>query len=142
MQVYGSNRQEVTKTATKPVINSATVTSKTIEQAILSINTTSSVAIAKYRVVDNANGIDWFVSSLNPTEYVIAHLKDNTSYTLSLYAYDIDGNKIHVRAREELAIAFQHELDHLNGILFVDRANKTNPKHIPDNSKPIQFKEN
>lgn len=92
MQVYGSNRQEVTKTATKPVINSATVTSKTIEQAILSINTTSSVAIAKYRVVDNANGIDWFVSSLNPAEYVIAHLKDNTPYTLSLYAYDIDGN--------------------------------------------------
>ena len=101
MQVYGSNRQEVTKTATKPVINSATVTSKTIEQAILSINTTSSVAIAKYRVVDNANGIDWFVSSLNPTEYVIAHLKDNTSYTLSLYAYDIDGNISDVFTMEE-----------------------------------------
>ena len=101
MQVYGSKRQEVTKTATKPVINSATVTSKTIEQAILSINTTSSVAIAKYRVVDNANGIDWFVSSLNPTEYVIAHLKDNTSYTLSLYAYDIDGNISDVFTMEE-----------------------------------------
>ena len=101
MQVYGSNRQEVTKTATKPVINSATVTSKTIEQAILSINTTSSVAIAKYRVVDNANGIDWFVSSLNPAEYVIAHLKDNTSYTLSLYAYDIDGNISDVFTMEE-----------------------------------------
>ena len=101
MQVYGSNRQEVTKSVTKPVINSATVTSKTIEQAILSINTTSSVAIAKYRVVDNANGIDWFVSSLNPTEYVIAHLKDNTSYTLSLYAYDIDGNISDVFTMEE-----------------------------------------
>lgn len=101
MQVYGSNRQEVTKTATKPVINSATVTSKTIEQAILSINTTSSVAIAKYRVVDNANGIDWFVSSLNPAEYVIAHLKDNTPYTLSLYAYDIDGNISDVFTMEE-----------------------------------------
>ena len=35
--------------------------------------------------------------------------------------YDIDGNKIIVRAREELAIAFQHEIDHLNGILFVDK---------------------
>lgn len=101
MQVYGSNRQEVTKIATKPVINSATVTSKTIEQAILSINTTSFVAIAKYRVVDNANGIDWFVSSLNPAEYVIAHLKDNTSYTLSLYAYDIDGNISDVFTMEE-----------------------------------------
>ena len=101
MQVYGSNRQEVTKTANKPVINSATVTSKNIEQAILSINTTSSVAIARYRVVDSANGIDWLVSSLNPAEYVIAHLKDNTPYTLSLYAYDIDGNISDVFTMEE-----------------------------------------
>ena len=35
--------------------------------------------------------------------------------------YDMDGNKIVVRAREELAIAFQHEIDHLNGILFTDK---------------------
>ena len=38
--------------------------------------------------------------------------------------YDIDGNKIRVRAREDLSIAFQHEIDHLNGILFFDRINK------------------
>ena len=36
-------------------------------------------------------------------------------------AYDLEGNKIVVRAREELAIAFQHELDHLDGILFTDK---------------------
>ena len=35
--------------------------------------------------------------------------------------YDMNGNKIIVRAREELAIAFQHEIDHLNGILFTDK---------------------
>ena len=35
--------------------------------------------------------------------------------------YDEDGNKIVVRAREDLSIAFQHEIDHLNGILFVDK---------------------
>ena len=38
--------------------------------------------------------------------------------------YDIDGNKIRVRAREDLSIAFQHEIDHLNGILFFDRIDK------------------
>ena len=27
------------------------------------------------------------------------------------------------RVREDLAIAFQHELDHLNGILFYDHIN-------------------
>ena len=35
--------------------------------------------------------------------------------------YDMEGNKILIRAREELAIAFQHEIDHLNGILFTDK---------------------
>lgn len=37
---------------------------------------------------------------------------------------DLDGNKIRIRAREELALAFQHEIDHLDGILFYDRINK------------------
>ena len=35
--------------------------------------------------------------------------------------YDINGKKQVIRAREELSIAFQHEIDHLNGILFVDK---------------------
>ena len=42
-------------------------------------------------------------------------------------AYDIEGRKINVRAREELAIAFQHELDHLNGIIFTDHIDSKNP---------------
>ncbi len=46
---------------------------------------------------------------------------------VTVEGYDIDGNKIKVRAREELSIAFQHEIDHLNGILFFDRINKNKP---------------
>ncbi len=41
--------------------------------------------------------------------------------------YDMDGNKIKYRAREELAIAFQHEMDHLNGILFYDHIDPKDP---------------
>ena len=51
--------------------------------------------------------------------------------------YDIDGNKIKIRAREELSIVFQHEIDHLNGILFVDKINKTNPFKGKDRYRPI-----
>ena len=40
---------------------------------------------------------------------------------------DIDGNKQTIRVREDIAVAFQHEIDHLNGILFVDRIDKKNP---------------
>ena len=52
-------------------------------------------------------------------------------------AYDMDGNKIHVRAREDLSICFQHELDHLNGILFVDHIDPKNPFKNQDNMRAI-----
>lgn len=40
---------------------------------------------------------------------------------------DLDGNYIKIRAREDLSIAFQHEIDHLDGILFYDRINPKKP---------------
>ena len=46
---------------------------------------------------------------------------------VTINGYDVDGNKISIRAREELAVAFQHEIDHLNGILFFDKINKNKP---------------
>lgn len=55
----------------------------------------------------------------------------------TLEAYDMDGRKIHVRAREELAICFQHELDHLNGILFTDHIDKKNPFKDKDSMRAI-----
>ena len=41
--------------------------------------------------------------------------------------FDMDGNPIKIRAREELSVAFQHEIDHLNGILFYDKIDKNDP---------------
>ena len=46
---------------------------------------------------------------------------------VTLEGYDEDGNKIRVRGREELSVAFQHELDHLEGILFVDKIDPKDP---------------
>lgn len=46
---------------------------------------------------------------------------------VTIEGFDEDGNKIRVRAREDLSIAFQHEIDHLDGILFYDRINKDKP---------------
>ena len=40
---------------------------------------------------------------------------------------DMDGNTCEIRVREDLSVAFQHEMDHLNGILFVDKIDKKNP---------------
>ena len=41
--------------------------------------------------------------------------------------YDYEGNKKTIRVREDLAVAFQHEIDHLDGILFTDKIDPKNP---------------
>ncbi len=46
---------------------------------------------------------------------------------ITVEGFDIEGKSIKIRAREELAVAFQHEVDHLEGILFVDKIDKNNP---------------
>lgn len=56
---------------------------------------------------------------------------------VTVEGFDIKGNKIKIRAREELAIAFQHEIDHLNGILFIDHIDKKNPLKGQDQYRPI-----
>ncbi len=59
---------------------------------------------------------------LSVNREVEGHVKRYARVTIE--GFDENGNKIRVRAREELSIAFQHEIDHLNGILFYDRIDK------------------
>ncbi|MEG1495107.1 MAG: peptide deformylase [Bacilli bacterium] len=56
---------------------------------------------------------------------------------VTVEGYDINENKIRIRAREDLAIAFQHEIDHLNGILFVDHIDTKNPMKNAKNYRAI-----
>ena len=56
---------------------------------------------------------------------------------VTVEGFDEDGNKIRVRAREDLSIAFQHEIDHLDGILFYDRINKDKPFFTEDEMRLI-----
>ena len=51
--------------------------------------------------------------------------------------YDVNGKKIKYRAREELAIAFQHEMDHLHGILFYDHIDPKDPFKNAENMREI-----
>ncbi len=46
---------------------------------------------------------------------------------ITVEAQDIEGNKYTIRVREDISVAFQHEIDHLNGILFVDKIDPKNP---------------
>ena len=46
---------------------------------------------------------------------------------MTVEAYDENGKPYQIRVREDISIAFQHEIDHLNGILFVDKIDHKNP---------------
>lgn len=56
---------------------------------------------------------------------------------ITVCGFDVDGKPVKYRAREELAIAFQHELDHLNGILFVDYIDPNDPFKNIENMREI-----
>ena len=42
--------------------------------------------------------------------------------TVTLEAYDINGKKFKFKAIDLLARVFQHETDHLDGTLYIDKA--------------------
>ena len=46
---------------------------------------------------------------------------------ITVEAYDENGDLYDIRVREDMAVAFQHELDHLDGILFTDKIDPKNP---------------
>ncbi|MBP2077912.1 peptide deformylase [Oceanobacillus polygoni] len=57
---------------------------------------------------------------------------------ITVKATDFDGNPVKLRLKGYPAVVFQHEIDHLNGVMFYDRINPNNPFAIPDNSTAIE----
>lgn len=56
---------------------------------------------------------------------------------MTVECYDENGDCYDIRVREELSVAFQHEIDHLNGILFPDLIDKKNPYKNMENMREI-----
>lgn len=50
---------------------------------------------------------------------------------VQIKAYDAEGKELKLRFKGFDAIVMQHELDHLNGIMFYDRINKEHPFKLP-----------
>ena len=53
-------------------------------------------------------------------------------------AVDINGEEVDVRLRGLLSIVFQHEIDHLNGVMFYDHIDSENPFKEPENAIPLE----
>lgn len=51
---------------------------------------------------------------------------------VTLKAFDVDGKEVTVKTEGFEAVIFQHEIDHLDGVLFIDRVEKfTKPPKQP-----------
>lgn len=59
---------------------------------------------------------------------------------ITIAAQDEQGTEFSMRLKGLRAIAFQHELDHLNGIMFYDHINKEEPFAPVPNSIPFERK--
>lgn len=55
---------------------------------------------------------------------------------ITVKATDLEGNEVKLRLKGFAAIVLQHEIDHLNGIMFYDHINMDNPFKEPENAKP------
>ena len=90
------------------------------------------------KIVSNSNEMiaaELGEGCLSVNREVEGHVKRYARVTME--GYDVNGNKIQVRAREELAIAFQHEMDHLNGIMFYDRIDPKKKFYLEDELRLI-----
>ncbi len=56
---------------------------------------------------------------------------------IKLEAEDENGDTYTYRLREDLSVAFQHEMDHLDGILFVDKIDPKDPFKNKDRMRAI-----
>lgn len=51
---------------------------------------------------------------------------------IKVKAYDLEGKEVLLRLNGIASIAVQHEIDHLDGIMFYDHIDKDDPYKIPD----------
>ncbi|GKU84684.1 peptide deformylase [Niallia sp. NCCP-28] len=102
--------------------------------------------------IKNSNGEDFEYTLINPK--IIAHstsmifIPDSegclsidrpiVGYVprykkITVRAFNLNGEEVKIKLKGFEAIVFQHEIDHLNGILFYDHINQKNPFQLPEN---------
>jgi peptide deformylase len=57
---------------------------------------------------------------------------------ITVKGYDMEGKEIKLRLKGLPAIVFQHEIDHLNGIMFYDHIDKNDRFKIIENAIPLE----
>lgn len=57
---------------------------------------------------------------------------------ITVKGYNLDGEEVKLRLKGIVAVVMQHEIDHLNGIMFYDHIDKDNPFKPIENAIPIE----
>ncbi|OES43746.1 peptide deformylase [Domibacillus iocasae] len=57
---------------------------------------------------------------------------------VTVKATTLEGEEIKIRLKGLPAVCIQHEIDHLNGIMFYDYINEKDPFHIEENAQSIE----
>lgn len=60
---------------------------------------------------------------------------------ITVKAINLSGEPVKLRLKGYAAVVFQHEIDHLNGIMFYDHINNTDPLTPPEGAKPCDISE-
>lgn len=60
------------------------------------------------------------------------------SEVVDVSAYNLNGEKVEIKATGLLARVFQHEIDHLNGVLFIDRMTPASRMSVTQKVKELE----
>src|SRR5690625_1692943 len=68
----------------------------------------------------------------NVVGYVVRHAR------ITVNAIDVDVNPVKIRFRGWSAIVVQHDIDHLNGVMFYDHIHKQDPYFVSENARAVE----
>jgi peptide deformylase len=72
-------------------------------------------------IVERSGTIIWTEGCLSVPDF---EAEVERAQSVRLHAQDLDGTDLEIDAIELQAVCFQHEIDHLNGILFIDHISR------------------
>ena len=81
------------------------------------------------KIIEKSGEIEWEEGCLSVPNYFESVKRAND---IKVRALDQNGEELEMEASEILAICIQHEIDHLNGILFVDYISKLKQKRLKE----------
>ena len=81
------------------------------------------------KIIEKSGEIEWEEGCLSVPNYFESVKRAND---IKVRALDQNGEEFEMEASEILAICIQHEIDHLNGILFVDYISKLKQKRLKE----------